>query len=321
MPSPKVSIITPIYGVEKYISRYAHSVLEQSFDDIEYIFVNDCTKDKSMTILKDIIEQYPLRKNRVKIINNDKNLGLCLSRYEGIKASTGDYIINCDSDDWLDKEMVEKMYEFVQINSLDIAWCDFYISDGKKHTYLSQESSTSKIDYLKSMLTIKIISSLCNKIIKRTLFFNNEICPAVANMGEDFVLLFQFVFFSNKIGYIPSPFYYYYMRNDSITHHAKERNKQLRLIEDSSKNLQIIEKLMIKWDLCKVLDKELVFHKFIKKQRTLILPIDNITCRNWRQIHPEINFSFLLCPLISIKDKLRGLLILTRLYPLRNLFK
>ena len=76
----KVSILVPIYGVEKYIERCVRSLLEQSFTDIEYIFVNDCTKDSSMVILNKLIKEYEEKKGSIKIINHEKNGGLAASR-------------------------------------------------------------------------------------------------------------------------------------------------------------------------------------------------------------------------------------------------
>ena len=75
----KVSILVPIYGVEKYIERCVRSLLEQSFTDIEYIFVNDCTKDSSMVILNKLIKEYEEKKGSIKIINHEKNGGLAAS--------------------------------------------------------------------------------------------------------------------------------------------------------------------------------------------------------------------------------------------------
>ena len=97
----KVSILVPIYGVEKYIERCVRSLLEQSFTDIEYIFVNDCTKDSSMVILNKLIKEYEEKKGSIKIINHEKNGGLAASRITALKNATGEFITFVDSDDYL----------------------------------------------------------------------------------------------------------------------------------------------------------------------------------------------------------------------------
>ena len=119
-----VSIIVPIYNVEKYIEKCATTLLEQDYNNIEYIFVNDCTPDSSMKILKDIIERYPNRKDDIKIINNIKNSGSSLTRKYGLDASNGKYVLFVDSDDWINIDMVSKMYNAAESNDADIVCCD-----------------------------------------------------------------------------------------------------------------------------------------------------------------------------------------------------
>lgn len=104
-----ISVIVPIYGVEKYIERCARSLFEQTYRDVEYIFVNDCTKDNSIFILKRVLHDYP--NLNVTIINKKRNEGLPQARKTGILASHGEYVINFDSDDWVDRDCLRFMYE------------------------------------------------------------------------------------------------------------------------------------------------------------------------------------------------------------------
>ena len=106
MEIKKVSILVPVYGVEKYIERCARSLFEQTYDNIEYIFVDDCTKDRSIVILQKVLEGYPNRKNQVKILHHEKNRGLSAARNTALDASTGDYLMHVDSDDYLRKDAV-----------------------------------------------------------------------------------------------------------------------------------------------------------------------------------------------------------------------
>ena len=110
---PKVSVIIPIYGVEKYIERCARSLFEQTLDDIEYIFIDDCTPDNSMIVLQSIIEKYRFRldkeKKVVRIEKMPSNSGLTAVRSHGMQLALGEYVIHCDSDDWVDRELYETM--------------------------------------------------------------------------------------------------------------------------------------------------------------------------------------------------------------------
>ena len=105
----KVSVVIPVYGVEKYIERCVRTLFGQTLDDMEFIFVNDCTPDCSIDLLCSVLEEFPQRKEQVRIINQPHNMGAAKAREVGIKAATGEYIIHCDSDDWVDCDMYRQM--------------------------------------------------------------------------------------------------------------------------------------------------------------------------------------------------------------------
>ena len=94
---PKVSVIIPIYGVEKYIERCVRSLFEQTLDDIEYLFIDDCSPDGSVRIIMRILDEYPNRKEQVIIHRMEQNSGQAKVREWGMKNATGDYVIHCDS--------------------------------------------------------------------------------------------------------------------------------------------------------------------------------------------------------------------------------
>lgn len=123
---PKVSICIPVYNVEKYIGRCARSLFDQTLDDIEYIFVNDCSPDRSMSVLERVIKEYPKRKPQIQIINHNTNQGSAAARNSCLSVATGEYIGWCDSDDWVEPQMYEKMYEKGVAEKADIVYCGFY---------------------------------------------------------------------------------------------------------------------------------------------------------------------------------------------------
>ena len=103
----KVSILVPIYGVEQFIERCARSLFEQTYQNLEYVFVNDCTPDKSIEILTRIIEYYPKRFNSIRIISHEKNRGIAASRNTAYDNATGEFVTIVDSDDWLELNAIE----------------------------------------------------------------------------------------------------------------------------------------------------------------------------------------------------------------------
>ena len=118
-----VSIIVPIFGVEKYIERCARSILCQSYRNIEVIFVNDCTHDRSIEILKGVLKEF--KEIPTKILEHNKNRGLAAARNTGVYYANGDYILHVDSDDWIEPTMVEELViKAIQDNS-DITICGY----------------------------------------------------------------------------------------------------------------------------------------------------------------------------------------------------
>ena len=107
----KVTVVVPVYRVEQYIERCARSLMEQTLDSIEYIFVDDCTDDHSVDILKSVITQYSERRGQTQIIHFGQNRGLAVARRTAIQAAQGEYVISCDSDDWVDHDAYRLRYE------------------------------------------------------------------------------------------------------------------------------------------------------------------------------------------------------------------
>ena len=118
-------MLIPIFGVEKFIERCAVSLFEQTYPNIEYIFVNDCTKDKSIDILKEVVERYPTRNPQVRIIEHEKKTGLAGARNTAVAAATGEFLMHVDSDDYVDKEIVSKSVSRQLETNADIVVIDF----------------------------------------------------------------------------------------------------------------------------------------------------------------------------------------------------
>ena len=111
---PFLSVIIPVYNVEDYIEKCARSLFEQTLDNIEYIFVDDCSMDKSIEILQQIVKDYPSREGLVKIVQTPKNSGQYFVRKFGMQFVSGKYLIHCDSDDWIDSTMYEEMFKIAE---------------------------------------------------------------------------------------------------------------------------------------------------------------------------------------------------------------
>lgn len=210
----KVSVIVPIYKVEPFIEKCAHSLFSQSLDSIEYIFVDDCSPDNSITLLKLILENYPARIKDTRIISHHHNKGLAASRNTGISLASGEYVIFCDSDDWIDTRMYETMYNTAIKNNYDIVVCDYISVFPKKDIYYSQSFIETPKEFLKGILSGKLHNGVWNKLIKRSIYNQLDFLWIEGiNMWEDVSIIPRIAFFSNKIKYLPKAFYYYNQQN------------------------------------------------------------------------------------------------------------
>ncbi len=223
-----VSIITPIYNVEKYIERCVVSLFEQDFDNIEYIFVNDCTPDNSMQILHQVIERYPNRKSQVKILQNEQNRGTGYTKSRGINSAQGEYFITIDSDDWVELDMISELYKKAKVTDADIVVSDYFRSyEDKEDVYEKEYVLTSNNeDYLFKLFNREITGFLCNKLVKRSLCINNNLNFATKiSLLEDYYLMVRLYIFTNNIAYLPKAFLHYWQSNPNAT--TRIRNEKI----------------------------------------------------------------------------------------------
>ena len=215
---PKVSVIVPIFGVEQHIEHCAESLFSQTIDSIEYIFIDDCSPDKSIEILKGVLSRFPSRKEQVKIIHNQKNLKQAASRSVGLHAATGDYIIHCDPDDWVESNMYESLYSRAIHTDADIVTCDFFKEWTKGSEIFHIPQISSPHDCI-TEATMKSHWSLWNRMVRRSLIQDRGIdFLQGVNMWEDLCFMVQCYYFANKIEYVSKPLYHYNLSNlQSIT--------------------------------------------------------------------------------------------------------
>lgn len=218
----KVSICVPIYGVEKYIGRCAVSLFEQTYQDLEYIFVNDCTNDKSLEILESVIARYPKREKDVKVINHDFNMGLAAARNTSIEYATGDFIFIVDSDDYIPSNAIEQLV-IKQVEG------DFDVVFGRVKRFFPTFSNTIKYPAVSSSRSLLILvlkneidHYIWGKLIRRSTLFDHKIrVEKGMSSGEDADLLIKILLYSHKISTIPDTVYYYdYSNPNSVSSSA-----------------------------------------------------------------------------------------------------
>ena len=317
---PKVSVIIPVYGVEKYIERCARSLFEQTLDDIEYIFVDDCSPDKSIAVLENIIKEYQSRlfkeHKNVRIEKMPQNSGLPSVRRYGIQLATGVYIAHCDSDDWVETDMYQQMYNEAELNKSDVVVCDYVMTNGtsviKK---INACHANSPKQLIENCLFQRDPWSLWNKLFKRKVYYNIEY-PKGA-MGEDMVTTIQLLWNCKTLSYINKPYYQYFYNSESITKICTKEsciNKFNQLSVNTGIVMNFIKNKKLETDFRNAL---IVYKNFI---RSVLYPIvyEKKYFHIWNNMFPRLNKQIFLSKHISVSEKCRVFLTMIHLYPLKK---
>ena len=211
MNKPKVSIIVALYNKKKYIKKCLKSLVNQTLKDIEIIVVNDCSTDKSLDIVKSIDEK------RIKVINNKKNKGIGITRNIGVSKATGEYIGFVDADDYVEKDMYEKYYNYAKENNLDLLTSDYFkIINNKKEYFKVDNFEITNIEKNNNIINL-INYGPCNKLFKRDLIINNNIIFSGTTKFEDVIFVAKAIRYSKNISYLNEAYYNYMIHSLSET--------------------------------------------------------------------------------------------------------
>lgn len=270
---PLISIITPVYKAESYLKRFFESVLNQTFTDFELILIDDASPDKS----GQICDSYQLLDTRIKTLHNQINKGVSASRQIGFNHVQGKYMIHLDPDDWIEIDMLEKIYNEASLSNSDLVITDFFIHK-EDITIKKQKPSQLDAKHILHDLFYHLHGSLCNKLIKVDICKQLKISfPNQINYGEDLLFLIQLLKKKPdlKISYIPKAFYHYDLRtnNNSLT-----KNYTLKTLEQRKHFVSILEQILNNEDEKKLINRvkeeikiEAFQHKLLKKKQFLML--------------------------------------------------
>ena len=234
MKKYKISIIVPVYNVEKYLARCLDSILCQTFEDIEIICVNDGSKDNSLKIL----ESYSEKDDRIKIVNKE-NGGLSSGRNEGLKYVTGDYVSFVDSDDWIESDTYELALSAMEKNNADfVSWGAKVVLDNDVN-----ENSVSIIS-AKNYHNIRLIGyqklndnilskatvTVWNKLFKTSIILDNKLTFPNGLLYEDNEFFYKYSIYCKSAYFIDKYLYNYFQRSNSII--GKMNGKQSMKVAD-----------------------------------------------------------------------------------------
>jgi len=284
MSLPLVSIIIPVYNVEHFVEKCVRSLLEQTYQNIEFIIVDDASPDSSLIKIKQVVSLFPDRKERVRYILHEKNQGLPTARNSGLNIAKGEYIFHCDGDDWVDHDMIDEMVRNSLLHDSDIVYSDWYLTFEKRERYMIQTGSIIPSECIKAMLEGRMRFNVWNKLVRRTLYEDNSIrFPDGKAMGEDMTMMKLFCH-AQSVSYIPKAFYHYLQLNPNAYTKQSSEKKLIEIRENVANVMAYIVNIFGEH----YFEREFFYFKLNIKLPFLI-SLDSKMYDLWRAWYPEAN--------------------------------
>lgn len=314
---PKVSVIITIFNREKYIEECARTLFEQTLDNIEYLFIDDASTDNSIFVLKNLLDKYPMRQAMTKIICLKHNSGRAVARQTGLNNSTAEYVIHVDSDDWVDFDMLEKLYCKAKDTNADIVGCNITHEYKTYQCIFRQDYSDDMDENIKRLLNGKIFPSLCTSLTRTSLIKDNGITfPQGMDTGEDLLFNLNLYLHANIVVGIEEPYYHYRHTEDSGSFKLTEAG-----VLSVIKVAQSIEKMMIDNGILEKFAYEVLYRKFSMK--CALVPDFNNKANNytWLKLFPETHSYIWTFKQYSWKQRIEFWLAAHNLFGLAILFQ
>lgn len=309
MSQPKISIIIPVYNVEKSISKCAASLFSQTIcQDLEFIFIDDASPDNSIKILNEVIHKFALTDKQVQIIRNTENRGLAKTRIIGLEHAKADYIGFCDSDDWVEPNMYEKLYDKLRGEDADLVICGYSL-EGLKNKKIQPVWTK---DPLKDLLRQTVPVSMWSRLFRKDLFDLKSLIVPPENMGEDLLFNVQLTLNAKKVCHINESLYHYDINVTSISN-SVDANSVRKKVVGLKRNINEIESILREKDLLRQYRNEILQRKV--NIRLLIYPILETPegQKIWRELDVKIPISKIFMNSIPLRDKVVFILFQSRL--------
>ena len=222
----KVSILVPVYAVEAYIAECAQSLFGQDYHDLEYIFVDDCSPDNSISVLKEVLTAFPERANQVKIIRHEQNKGVGAARQTAFEHATGEAIMHADSDDIMPPHAVSALVETMQTGNYDIVTGAYTTYENHSEGAVNLPPNMPRERYVSLLLCQnKVKNNLWARLYRRAFLLEQGIdFKSGINYCEDYTGIAR-AFFTARFTTTDAPVYGYRIDNiTSYTHQISRRS-------------------------------------------------------------------------------------------------
>lgn len=218
-----MSILVPVYNVEKFFPRCLNSLFTQTYKNIEYVFVDDASTDGSLCVLHDALDAYAIPQERCRIIQHPFNKGVAVSRIDCIANAQGDYVQFVDSDDWIEPTATADMVEATQEGRVDIVGCHYIMDyEGKGNRYVQENYGSTPYENMIRSIDYDLFPGLYKLLIKRSLFDHFEISPYI-NIGEDHIISIKLYYYAKTFVALDKYLYHYVQYNPSCLSAQRKR--------------------------------------------------------------------------------------------------
>ena len=295
-----VSVIIPVYGVAGFVERCTESLMSQSMrEGVEFIFVDDATPDDSIALVRKVVERHPERAAQVRILTHEANQGLPAARNTGLAEARGTYVFHCDSDDYVELEMLETLLDAAERHRADMVWCDWYLTFAENERYMRQPEYATAAEALRAMMAGAMKYNVWNKLVRRSLFTENHILfPAGYGMGEDMTMM-RLAACARKVAYVPHAFYHYVKTNtNSFCQTYSERHLQELRHNVGETAAFVLNRLGTEWE------REVAFLKLEAKFPFLISDGRQGEYRRWTEWYPEANAYIMQNKSVSLRSRM-----------------
>lgn len=283
MPAiPDISLIVVFHNAETTIERTLRSLSRQSLTSVEYIFVNDGSTDRTVEVIQDFVALNPEFAGRHRLVSSAVRRGSAHATVLGFAHATGEYVMRCDADDYLDRDALKIMLKASDSRRHDVVIAPYYAEEGKKTRIIDFDHRPGSLN---DMRVDTLGFSLCNKLLRRKLLDDNNIVPYDGlDCWEDLGVVSRVMSLKPSVGFTDTPVYHYVTDAASA---SLSRSPRGRLLEDHLAIALLVEQWMVEHNMQKEYEPFLDHLKFCAKVKMLRGRDKNV--RRWLKTFPEVN--------------------------------
>lgn len=289
----KISVIIPVYNDEAHVGRSVESVCAQTIaSQLEIIIVDDGSPDNSVATARGVLERHSML-NQAKLLLLKANHGVANARKAALESATGEYVMFCDSDDWMEPRMCEMMLSKAETEGCDMVVCDYNSVCGDK---VEAIGPCFKENFLQQLILCRVTGSLWNKLVRASILRRADFIYPDHDFSEDHAYCIQLAIFADKIGYVQMPLYNYVKRQDSLVR-SQEPARIRKRYDDDLANVAVEMSALEKAGLTEKFREEIVVRKLQTKN----------TYRQdgtlWKKAFPELDCQIFRSRFVSFRSK------------------